>query len=235
MKLIINLTSDNFGIRKETRNICFAILDQRLPNKKDKYVLNVFGGSEAPKKTDFHYKGDFTKRENLAHAFEYALENYNKDDLFLVLENDIIICYNFIDAVFYFEKLRKDPNSIISGFSHRKDTIKSFINNFKLHLMTFPNSYYGSSTCFWLRLWQIEQLYEFQKKTPPVSPKDAQDLLIRKWLMENKMTYYVTIPNIVSHFGYYSTIYSRAVLGLRETFCFLHDPMGLQFPEKYGT
>lgn len=119
----------------------------------------------------------------------------SKDRPFIKLEDDVILCTNFCEEI---EKAIKEigEDRFISFF-----TLKTFdpVENKELNGSTFC-----SSLCFYVPSGmssKIIEYYETKWKHSKVAKENPTgfDYIIRDFLKENKIKYYMVLPNLVQH------------------------------------
>lgn len=123
------------------------------------------------------------------------------DDAGLFMEDDIILCDDFVKKAF--DEIRKRPNNVIQFFSMRKDDLT-------IGSRYITGSKYLMNQCFYLPEGMAKEILEFAKdwKGWEKDPTGL-DTLIASYLKSKKLRYWNVCPNLVDHKVQKSRIDSR--------------------------
>ena len=126
------------------------------------------------------------------------------DDACVQLEDDIILCDNFVSKCIYV--INQRPNDVIQFFSMRKKDLTEGSryengSNFLMH------------QCYYLPKGMAKEIYKYSiefenecKQDEHISPND---LVTRYYFQKNKIKYWLHVPSLVDHRIAKSSIDSR--------------------------
>lgn len=134
----------------------------------------------------------YDKTKNAMDTFLEALK-LAKSYPCLHLEDDVILCDNFLDKVSV--EIDKRPNEVIQFFSRRKDDIL-------IGSRYCSGGSFMCSVCFYLPMGLSKELleyYESWKVYDSGKNPTGTDLFVAWVLRKKKMRYWIVVPNLVDH------------------------------------